>query len=127
MNTRAGLKLGRFVTPGLTGIAFYLSALLLKIKGYKISGMIPFDMPSNWISLHPALTKKAKDYLTQVNYQRVEKHAEIIYSDKSDFYACREIIIDLLISPIAFAYFIFGRFVIAKSFYANVQLKVCGL
>lgn len=127
MNTRAGLKLGRIVTPGLTGIAFYLSTLLLKIKGYKISGMIPFDMPSNWISLHPALKQNAKDYLAQVNYQRVEKHAEKIYSGKSDFYACREIIIDLLISPIALAYFILGRFIIAKSFYANDQCNVCGL
>ena len=29
MNTRAGMLIGKFITPGLTGIAFYLSALIL--------------------------------------------------------------------------------------------------
>ncbi len=48
MNTRAGMKIGSYVTPGLTGIAFILSSLILKMKGYKIVGQIPFDMPSNW-------------------------------------------------------------------------------
>lgn len=49
MNTRARMKIGSFVTPGLTGIALFLSSLLLKQKGYKIVGQIPFDLPSNWI------------------------------------------------------------------------------
>ena len=30
MNTRAGMKIGSFVTTGLTGIAFILSSILLK-------------------------------------------------------------------------------------------------
>lgn len=63
MNTRAGMKIGSFVTPGLTGIAFILSSLLLKRKGYKIIGQIPFDMPSNWISLHPALRENAVKFI----------------------------------------------------------------
>jgi hypothetical protein len=35
MNTRAGMLIGKFITPGLTGIAFYLSALILFLKGFQ--------------------------------------------------------------------------------------------
>ncbi|MFZ4401390.1 MAG: hypothetical protein ACOYO1_15250 [Bacteroidales bacterium] len=34
MNTRAGMLIGKFITPGITGIAFYLSALVLFLKGF---------------------------------------------------------------------------------------------
>ena len=37
MNTRAGMKIGNMITPGLTGIAFFLSSFILKKKGYNIT------------------------------------------------------------------------------------------
>jgi len=40
MNTRAGMLIGKFVTPGLTGIAFYLAALVLFLKGYSIKAIL---------------------------------------------------------------------------------------
>ena len=55
INTRAGMLIGKWITPGLTGIAFYFSALVLKLKGYSIKAMFPVDLPSNWISVHPGL------------------------------------------------------------------------
>ncbi|VBB48274.1 conserved membrane hypothetical protein [uncultured Paludibacter sp.] len=127
MNTRAGMKIGRYVTPGLTGIAFMVSSLILKIKGYTIAGQIPFDMPSNWISLHPALNEKTVKYLHKVNYRRVKKHAEKIFDGKRDFLALRDLIQDILISPIALAYYFIGRFALAKTFYASVKCVNCGL
>lgn len=127
MNTRGGLKLGRYVTPGLSGIAFMLSSLILKRKGYKILGQIPFDMPSNWISIHPALNENSVQYLHKKNYERVEKHANKIFSGNSDFLAHRDLVQDILISPISLAYYIVGRFVFAKSFYANANCNNCGL
>ncbi len=127
MNTRAGMKIGNFVTPGLTGIAFMVSSLMLIIKGYKIIGQIPFDMPSNWISIHPALNEKTVTYLNKVNYNRVEKHANKLLSGKKDFIACRDLIQDILIAPISLGYYIVGRFIIAKSFYASVECDNCRL
>ena len=44
MNTRAGMLLGNFNLPGLTGIAFLLSSLVLILKGYFINGFIPVDL-----------------------------------------------------------------------------------
>lgn len=127
MNTRAGMKIGKFITPGLTGIALILSSIILKIKGYKIAGQIPFDMPSNWISLHPALNEKSVKYLHKINYERAEKYSERIFSGQNVFPAYRDLIQDILISPVALAYFFIGRFAFAKSFYASAACDSCGL
>jgi len=127
MNTRAGLKIGNWVTWGLSGAAFFCSSWVLRRKGYKIVGQIPFDMPSNWISTHPALTDKASKFIHEKNRQRVEKHAELIFSEKKDFLARRELAQDILIFPIALAYYFFGRFLFAKSFYATNACDNCGI
>ena len=127
MNTRAGMKIGSFVTPGLTGIAFILSSLLLKRKGYKIVGQIPFDMPSNWISIHPALRENAVKFIHQKNYYRAEKHAEKIFSGKNDFLAFRDLIQDILIAPVSLGYYLVGRFAFAKTFYASNKCDNCDI
>lgn len=127
MNTRAGMKIGSYVTPGITGIAFILSSLMLKNKGYKIVGQIPFDMPSNWISIHPALNENTVKFLHKKNYHRVEKHFNRIFSGKSDFLSNRDLIQDILISPVSSAYYLAGRFAFAKSFYASFRCDHCGL
>ncbi len=125
MNTRAGMKIGSYVTPGITGIAFILSSLILKMKGYKIVGQIPFDMPSNWLSIHPALNEETMKFLYRINYGRVEKHSNKIFSGQKDFLSYRDLIQDVLISPIALGYFLIGRFVFAKSFYASANCDNC--
>lgn len=127
MNTRAGMRIGRWITPGISGISFYVASLILKIKGYKIQGMIPFDMPSNWLTLHPALKLKSVKLLHKVNYDRVEKHAGKIFAEKNDFFAFKEILQDLLVSPIALGYFLIGQFGLAKTFYASTACDNCGL
>jgi len=131
MNTRAGMRIGKFVTPGMTGAAFLLSSWILRRKGYKIVGQVPFDMPSNWISLHPALTDKASKFIHEKNYERVEKHAEKIFSGQPDFFAYREskldFIADILILPVSVLYYYIGRFFFAKTFYATKACDHCGI
>ena len=127
MNTRAGMKVGKMVIPGLTGIAFFLSSFILKRKGYKTIGQIPFDMPSNWLSIHPALRKKAIEFIYEKNYHRVKKHFKILYSEETDFASNKDIIQDLLISPIALIYYLAGRYFLAKSYYASNKCNNCNL
>lgn len=127
MNTRAGMKIGSWITPGITGIAFFLASVVLKIKGYQIMGQIPFDMPSNWLSLHPALNQNAVKYLHKVNHERTQKHARKIFAGKKDFYANRDIIQDILVSPISIGYYFLGRFVFSKTFFASHLCNNCGL
>lgn len=127
MNTRAGMLIGKFITPGLTGIAFYFAALLLKLKGYSIRAMFPVDLPSNWISIHPGLNAKTVQYLHQKNKQRVTAFANRVFDGKSDFRSVREIVQDLLIAPISLAYYFIGRFFFAKTFYASGDCNNCDI
>jgi Pyruvate/2-oxoacid:ferredoxin oxidoreductase delta subunit len=127
LNTRAGMRIGRFATPGLTGVAFMLASFFLKRKGYRIIGQIPFDMPSNWISIHPALRDKSIQFLHRKNYERVQKHASQVFSGQTDFHAYRDIVQDVLISPVSLSYYLVGRFAFAKSFYATDACDNCGI
>lgn len=127
INTRAGMLIGKFITPGLSGIALYLSALILLLKGYSIKALFPVDLPSNWISLHPALNNRTVQYLHEKNKAKVTAFAQRVFAGKSDFKSVRELIQDMLISPIAVLYYIVGRFMIAKTFYASKDCDNCGL
>ena len=127
LNTRAGMLIGKWITPGLSGIAFYFSALILGLKGFKIKAMFPVDMPSNWISVHPGLNKRTVEYLHERNKERVFKFATRVLDGKTDFRPLREIIQDMLISPVALLYYFAGRFFLAKTYYASANCTNCDL
>ena len=124
MNTRAGMLIGKFITPGITGIAFYLSALILFIKGFSIKAILPVDMPSNWISIHPGLNTRTIKYLNGKCKERVETFSRKILQGKSHFKALLEVY-DILLAPIALGYFLIGRFFFAKSFFASADCNNC--
>jgi ferredoxin/flavodoxin len=126
MNTRAGMLIGKFITPGLTGIAFYLSALILLIKGFSIKAIFPVDMPSNWISIHPGLNDRTVRFLHIKNKERVEVFARKVFQEKSHFNALLEVY-DILFAPIALGYFLSGRFFLAKTYYASRDCNNCDL
>lgn len=127
MNTRGGLLIGKWITPGLTGIAFLYSTLLLMIKGYKIRAMVPVDLPSNWIFLHPGLNKPAIDYIHEKNRERVKQYALKILSGKRLIKSKLEIVPDLLVAPIALLYYFGGRFILAKTYFASSGCNNCGI
>lgn len=127
MNTRAGIKLSKFIIPGLTGIAFMLAAAILKSKGYAIAGQIPFDMPSNWISIHPALRSRHIEFILTKNHDKVITHFERLNAGETDFASNKDIVQDILISPVALAYYFIGRYFFAKSYYASDQCIHCDL
>lgn len=127
LNARAGMLIGKWVTPGLTGVAFLFSSLIMKIKGYSIIGMVPFDLPSNWISVHPGLNDRTVKYLHQRVKERVESSAERILSGKRHFKALREIIQDVIISPISILYYLIGRLILAKTYYASSDCNNCDI
>ncbi|MEI7828240.1 MAG: EFR1 family ferrodoxin [Prolixibacteraceae bacterium] len=126
MNTRAGMLIGRWITPGMTGIAFYLSGILLKLKGYSIQAIKPVDMPSNWISLHPGLNARTVQFLHEKNKERVNTFANRIFSGKASFGALIEVY-DLLLAPVALGYYFVGRFFFAKTFYASRDCDNCNI
>lgn len=127
MSTRAGMLIGKYNVPGLTGIAFFLSAILLKIKGYSLNGMVPVDLPSNWISIHPGLNERTIKYLHEKNKEKVTACAEKVISGKKDFRALRDIIQDIIVSPVSLGYYFVGRFIFAKTFYASRDCNDCDI
>jgi Pyruvate/2-oxoacid:ferredoxin oxidoreductase delta subunit len=125
INTRAGMKLGKIYFPGLSGITLWLASIVLLLKGYKIIGLRSIDLPSNWISLHPSLRGNAVVLIHERCKKITNKFAEDILSGRKNFRAVYDIIQDVLISPISIGYFLAGRFMFAKSFYANSFCDKC--
>jgi ferredoxin len=127
MNTRAGMLIGRWITPGLSGITFYLATLILWLKGFSIRAMFPVDMPSNWLSIHPGLNERTVKYLHEKNKEKVNVFARGVFSGKHNFKGLYEIVQDTLVSPISFGYYFVGRFFFAKTFYASGDCDNCNV
>ena len=127
MNTRAGMKLSKWFLPGLSGIALWLSSIVLLLKGYHIVGLRSIDLPSNWISFHPGLKENVVDSIYGHCKGITTKFASKILSGKRVYTAFRDIIQDLLITPVTIGYFFVGRFILAKSFYATNSCDKCDL
>jgi Pyruvate/2-oxoacid:ferredoxin oxidoreductase delta subunit len=127
LNTRAGMKLYKVFTPGMSGIALLLPAFILLLKGYKCIAFRPIDLPSNWIPLHPGIKKKVIDSIFVRCERIVRDFANKLLSGKKVYRGLYSLPVDLLISPIAFGYYVAGRFFLSKTFIANYNCTNCGL
>lgn len=127
LNTRAGMKLYKFFTPGISGLAQLLPAFILQTKGMKLVGLQPLDLPSNWISIHPGLRWKVVTSIFERCKRKTGYFAERTLSGSKTWKGLLSLPIDLLVSPISILYFFFGRFFLAKSFVADYNCNSCGL
>ena len=127
LNTRAGMKLSKLFMPGLSGVALLMPAFILRLKGYKCIGFRPVDLPSNWIPLHPGLKKKVIESIFIRCEKIVRIFADKIFKGKKVYRGLYSLPVDLLISPLALAYYIGGRFFLAKTFIANNKCNNCGI
>ena len=126
INTRAGMLIGKWITPGLSGITFYFSGLRLLRKGYHIKAMYPVDLPSNWISVHPGLNEQTVTYLHEQNKKRVSSFAHKVLTGQPEFKkAASELIQDVIVAPVALGYYFFGRFMFAKTYFASAECDKC--
>lgn len=126
VNTRAGLRLFGLCLPGLSGLAQLLAAAVLLLKGYRIVGMRPIDLPSNWISLHPGLSKDSIGALYARCAVITQRFADRLLDGRRDLRALWDLPQDLLIAPISLGYYFIGRFFFAKSFIATSACDACG-
>ena len=131
MAARGGMRIGKLYTPGLTGAAFMFSSWVLRQKGYTVMGQIPFDMPANCLALYPAQKPMAIAHLKIKTYKQVKRYSLKILAGEACFPSYKDIIQDVLLSPLALAYYLGGRFSFAKSFYASACAPAacthCGL
>lgn len=127
LNTRAGMKLSKLFIPGLSGMALLMPAFILWLKGYSCIGFRPIDLPSNWIPVHPGLKKKVIESIFLRCEGIVRSFARKLLSGKKVYRGLYSMPVDLLVSPIALAYYIGGRFFLSKTFIANYNCNNCGL
>jgi hypothetical protein len=121
MNTRAGMKMSKLFVPGLSGIAQLLPMLILFLKGYRIKGLLPMDLPSNWVSVHPGVKQKVIQSIFERRKKEVDRFTNKIFAGKH-YYSGKVFIflaLDLLVAPIAILYFFYGRFFLSKTFMAS--------
>ncbi len=127
INTRAGMKIGKLFVPGLSGIALWLAAIVLLLKGYKIIGLRSIDLPSNWISLHPGVKQSVVKSLFSRREKDTINFITKLLEGKKVYKALWDMAQDIIISPISVLYYLFGRFVFAKSFIASKDCTNCDL
>jgi ferredoxin len=127
LNTRAGMKMYKIHTPGLGGIALWLPAIILFLKAYKPFAFRPLDMPSNWIPLHPGIRQKVILSIKEHCTSTLKKFTEKIASGKSVLNGFLWLPLDILVTPISFGYYFYGRFGLSKTFYANYKCNNCNL
>jgi ferredoxin len=124
-NTRAGLRLLGLHLPGLSGVAELIAALVLTLKGYRVVAMRPVDLPSNWISLHPGLAPDVVLDLHRRCEATTRRSAARLLEGRRDLRALWDLPQDLLLAPVALAYYLSGRFVLAKTFVASADCDGC--
>lgn len=130
VSTRAGLKFGSVFTPGISGSAPFVTALLLKLKGYNVRGTMSVDMPSNWFSFHPiqniesqkAIIDRAKDKTYSFMEKIISK--EKVWFTLNNLY---ELIWGFFLFFISLGYLFIGRFFLAKLFFSNSRCDGCGV
>jgi len=129
LNTRAGMKLYKLFTPGLSGVALIIPIIILVFKGYRIKGILPLDMPSNWISIHPGIRKKVVDSITDRCERIVYKFTKKLLEGKTVIHPIFwiQLPLDILVSPISLVYMLIGRFFLAKTFFASAKCNNCNL
>jgi len=121
------LKLYKFFLPGLSGVAQLLPALILRLKGFRIVGMQPLDLPSNWLFLHPGLKEKVINSIYERCLGIVNNFATIMLNGKRKFKALLSLPVDLALIPISLGYYFFGRFFLAKTLVATNACDNCNI
>ncbi len=125
--TRAGLKYGRVHIPGYEGGGLILPMLILVLKGYRIAGSMPLDMPSNWMSLHPGLAPEKCVAMAERCRGKVEAYADRMLSGKRAIYGWAWMPLGVLLLPFAPVYLIFGRLGLSKTLMATTKCCRCGM
>lgn len=125
--TRGGMKVGRFLIPGLEGTGAYLLALILALKGYRVVGAAGLDMPATWSVVAPGFSPKtAGEIMAQVRPRALAFHQTLLSGGRR-FQGFIPLALGLALAPLTLAYLVMGRFFLAKLFYASPKCNGCGL
>ena len=120
LNTRAGMKLSKYLCRESVVLHFFFPHLFLWLKGYRCIGFRPVDLPSNWIPLHPGLKKKVIESIFIRCERIVRKFANKIFSGRKSLQGIIQPPVDLLLSPIALGYYAGRKILPFKNIYCQL-------
>ena len=132
--TRGGIKIGPLCIPGVAGLATFLAAFLMMMKGYRPRAIFSLDMPSNFINFHWGLHPKnvakisemAKQKLAQL-LPRILKGRRVFLTRNNLWEALWSIGILWLYPIFPIVYLLIGKLYMAKVMFSNNRCVGCGL
>jgi len=127
--TRGGTKFGKIILPGFEGTAAYLLALILKIKGYKVRGVIGIDMPLNWTALVPGYKEKNARDIGAPQEPKIKTFIKAILNGEKQFgfWTFVSLFLGILILPFSLGYLLIARFFLSKLFFSTNACNSCGI
>ena len=132
--TRGCLKIGSVFVPGASGLATFMAAVILMLKGYRIKALFSLDMPSNFINFHWGLHPKNVESITERARYRIDRlmpailNGERIWFTRNNLWeACWGILIIWLIPWLPILYLLIGRIFMGKLMFSNNRCIGCGL
>lgn len=127
---RAGMFVGPWQPPGVAGLAAFLPALILTLKGYRVRGTMSVNMPTNWTQLHWGMKDKSNDKVFKRSQPKVRTFADRILAGKLHWLTLNnlfELVCSVFLSWISALYLCFGRFFVGKFFFADNRCDGCGI
>ncbi len=125
--TRGGTQFWGQRIPGLEGTAGYVIALILGIRGYRVRGVAGVDMPVNWTAVHSALAPEKVEAIVNHARTRTENFLTPLLEGRTRFLGFVPLLFGLFLLPVSFGYLVYGRFLLAKLFFASSRCDLCGL
>jgi Pyruvate/2-oxoacid:ferredoxin oxidoreductase delta subunit len=125
--TRGATRIGSTYLPGFEGTAALLVALILALKGYRVRGTVGIDMPSNWITLHPAPSPDAVTEILKRARRKAKAFIHPILAGKRRFVGRAVLPLGILLFPFSLAYLLMGRLFLSKLFFASNRCNGCGV
>ena len=122
------------IIPGAAGLASFLPAVILPLKGYSFRGMMSVDMPANMISIHSSLSDRNIDRIKVRAKKKVESYSVRVLTGKRILFTpnnlyeavwCAFLLRFWPLFPVL--YLLIGRFFMGKMMFANADCIGCGL
>jgi ferredoxin len=103
--------------------------VLFWLRGFRIVGSLPLDMPHSWISCFWPNTKRQIGFITQRCERIVTAFCNEVFEGKRYFRwsVWLTLPLDLAIAPICVPYLFIGRFYLAKTLFASHRCDSCQL
>ena len=132
--TRGCFKIGPVYVPGAAGIATFLAAVILMLKGFRVKALFSVDMPSNFINFHWGLHPKNVESITARARRRIDRlmprilgGGRVWWTLNNLWESCWGLLILWFVPLFPILYLLIGRFFMGKLMFSNNRCVGCGL